>query len=231
MYTKQSGILHRLWFDFSETLLVDCFWPKFLDGVSRMTRSLAQLGWNAIFAPALALCVLTGAASDKSRHVSEVPGMIHVPMTRQATPYTCGAAVLASVHGTTIRSIENFAKIRNLRVNWRDAWTLKDLETSVAKGVPVIVLIQAYSDYPNVDWKNDWDDGHYVVVNGMDRNNVYMMDPSSRGTYTYIPRREFLDRWHDVDVEIRHVRFGMTISDPRKTKMSSYDRDEILRMR
>ena len=220
-----------------------------------MTRSLAQLGWNAIFAPALALCVLTGAASDKSRHVSEVPGMIHVPMTRQATPYTCGAAVLASVlhwidpnldftedqlardlksdpvHGTTIRSIENFAKIRNLRVNWRDAWTLKDLEPSVAKGVPVIVLIQAYSDYPNVDWKNDWDDGHYVVVNGMDRNNVYMMDPSSRGTYTYIPRREFLDRWHDVDVEIRHVRFGMTISDPRKTKMSSYDRDEILRMR
>ena len=100
-----------------------------------MTRSLAQLGWNAIFAPALALCVLTGAASDKSRHVSEVPGMIHVPMTRQATPYTCGAAVLASVlhwidpnldftedqlardlksdpvHGTTIRSIENFAKM------------------------------------------------------------------------------------------------------------------------
>ena len=220
-----------------------------------MTRSLAQLGWNAILAPAFALSLLTGAGSDKSRHVSEVPGMIHVPMTRQATSYTCGAAVLASVlhwidpnldftedqlardlksnpvDGTTIRSIENFAKIRNLRVNWRDGWTLKDLETSVAKGVPVIVLIQAYSDYPNVDYKNDWDDGHYVVVNGMDRDNVYMMDPSSRGTYTYIPRREFLDRWHDVDVEIRHARFGMTIVDSRKLKMSSYDRDEILRMR
>ncbi len=190
--------------------------------------------------------------------VEDVADFIHIPITRQATNYTCGAAVLASVlhwldpkldftedklarqlksnrtDGTTIASIDAFAKGLGLYVNWRDAWTIGDLEGSVAKGIPVIVLIQAYADFGSAgsayDWKNDWKNGHFVVVNGLDEKNVYMMDPSSRGTYTYIPRKDFLDRWHDVDIQVRHFNFGMTITNPRRMNFSSYDRDRFTRL-
>ena len=199
------------------------------------------------------------AATDSmDPRVEDVPDFIHIPITRQATDYTCGAAALASVlhwldprldftedklakllksnrsHGTTIRNIEAFAKGQGLHVAWRDGWTIGDLEGSLAKGIPVIVLIQAYADFEsarsNYDWKNDWSNGHYVVLNGLDEKNIYMMDPSSRGTYTYIPRKEFLDRWHDVDINVRHFNFGMTIIDPGRLKFSSYDRDRFTRL-
>ncbi len=232
-----------------------------------MVSIRALLRKTALFAayaatPNFFLPAFAGADSQ-SISASEVPGLIHIPITRQATSYTCGAAALASVlhwidpsldftedmlsrqlkssskHGTKIRNIDRLATSKGLSVSWRDGWTMEDLEKSLHMGRPVIVLIQAYAKAEVVgsvsdwkfDWKNDWKDGHYVVVNGIDTNNIYMMDPSSRGAYTYIPRQEFLDRWHDVDVESRHVHFGMTISDPRKTGVSAYDRDEITRLR
>lgn len=203
---------------------------------------------HAIFAALVPVCAF-GAV-----RVEDVPGLIHVPITRQATEYTCGAAALASVlhwidpgldftenklarelksdpgHGTRINEIESFAAKKGLFVASRDGWTLGELEKTIRSGQPVIVLIQAYRNVPAVKWKDDWDDGHYVVVNGIDARNVYMMDPSNRGSYTYIPRDEFVERWHDVDVEKKHLQFGMTISDPRKSRMSSYDRDTIQRL-
>ncbi len=216
--------------------------------LTRARSSMRALCCLAIFAAIVPVCAL-GAV-----RVDHVPGLIHVPITRQATEYTCGAAALASVlywidpefdftedklarelksdrvHGTRIADIESFAARKGLYVSWRDGWTLGDLEKSIKSGNPVLVLIQAYRSSPSVNWKDDWDDGHYVVVNGIDSRNVYMMDPSNRGSYTYIPREEFLDRWHDVDVHQKHYRFGMTISRPVKSRVARYDRDEITRL-
>src|SRR5205823_4615259 len=47
-------------------------------------------------------------------------------------------------------------------------------------------------------WATDWDDGHWVVAVGYDKNNLYFMDPSTAGRYTYIPKAQFLERWHDI---------------------------------
>jgi len=79
---------------------------------------------------------------------------------------------------------------------------LEDLEHAVDRGEPTIVAIQAWQSVSQRKdlrpWATDWDDGHYVVVIGYDAQNLYFMDPSTEGHYTYIPRAEFLERWHDV---------------------------------
>ncbi|MEY4630061.1 MAG: hypothetical protein RIQ81_181 [Pseudomonadota bacterium] len=194
------------------------------------------------------------AATGDQPRVGNVPGLIHLPITRQATNYTCGAAAVGSllhwlnpafdfsedhlaremksdnVHGTTIANIFRYARSLGLVVDWSDGWTLDSLEQSVKAGTPVLVLIQAYRDSPDIDWRTNWDDGHFVVVNGIDHENVYMMDPSARGNYTFIPRSEFMDRWHDVDIHVKHFQFGMTIRNPGGQVPSSFDRDAITRL-
>ena len=83
-----------------------------------------------------------------------------------------------------------------------DAVTLTDLEEAVDRGEPTIVDLQAWQDVPRVrdraPWANDWDDGHYIVLVGYDAENFYYMDPSTAGHYTYIPKDQFFERWHDV---------------------------------
>jgi len=88
---------------------------------------------------------------------------------------------------------------------------LKMLQSYLDKKIPVIVLIQAWSE-KKVDYAKDWDDGHYVVAIGYDNANVYFMDPATLGNYTYIPVREFMTRWHDIDgKDHRVVHFGLAM--------------------
>ena len=90
-----------------------------------------------------------------------------------------------------------------LRAEVRDtAPTLADLERAVDRGEPPIVDIEAWQDVESVKdlrpWSTDWRDGHYVVLVAYDRDDFFFMDPSTGRHYAYIPRRELLDRWHDV---------------------------------
>ena len=77
--------------------------------------------------------------------------------------------------------------------------TLEDLMRETDKGNPVIVAIQAWADDENTDYMDDCIDGHYVIVIGYDDDNLYFMDPSTLGCYTYMPKNVFLTRWHDID--------------------------------
>ena len=78
-----------------------------------------------------------------------------------------------------------------------------------------MVTYQAWSDKKHPDYKNEWDCGHYSVVKGMDAKNVYFEDPSSLGTRDYLPRQEFLDRWHDTDRHQRKLRnLGIVFTRP-----------------
>ena len=43
--------------------------------------------------------------------------------------------------------------------------------------------------------------GHYMVVIGIDNQNVYFEDPAILGSRGYITDQEFLDRWHDQYTE------------------------------
>ena len=189
---------------------------------------------------------------EELRSASAVGNLIRVPLTRQSSDYTCGVAVLQSilyfhdahddysedtlvkelkadpVNGTSYKAMADFARSKGYLVDIRTEMALDDIRNIIDNRVPVIVLIQAWADSP-ADYSRDWEDGHYAVAAGYDRENVYFMDPSTLGNYTYLPNQEFLDRWHDEDKGEQLNHFGMIISRPGRG--ISYDPDKVYPIR
>lgn len=130
--------------------------------------------------------------------------------------------------GTSYRAMADFAASKKYHVETKTGMTLEDLRRFLDDRTPVIVLIQAWADSP-VDYSTDWADGHYAVAIGYDMENVYFMDPSSLGNYTYLPNREFLDRWHDEDKGEWLDHFGMIVTRPGREL--SYDHDKAYPIR
>ncbi len=81
--------------------------------------------------------------------------------------------------------------------------TINDLRQALRDGYTTIIDIQAWHEDAlrrgPIDWKNTWEDGHYVVVVGLDNQYIYVMDPSLHGGYGFIPLHELMDRWHDYE--------------------------------
>jgi predicted double-glycine peptidase len=143
--------------------------------------------------------------------------LLSVPDVEQATDYSCGPAALEAVlahYGVAVaqRALSLEAKTsprtgaeaedlaaaalrHGVAADYRSGRTLAELEQEVARGDPPIAMIQAWRDKTGA-WARDWDDGHYVVVIGLDARAVYVEDPSTKGARGVIPRAEFLDRWH-----------------------------------
>ncbi len=144
-----------------------------------------------------------------------------VPDTRQSTEYSCGAAALQAVlnywgrdvgeedlmeilntdldSGTYPEDILRVAREMGLNAEYRENLTLEEIEASVHQGVPVIVDCQAWRSPAsgNVSWSDDWVDGHWMVVIGMDDENVYFEDPYILGSRGFMSRQEFEERWHN----------------------------------
>lgn len=174
--------------------------------------------------------------------VSEIPNLIHVPLVRQTTGYACGVAALQSVlgyygqdvradklekaldtrpeSGTDYRNILKYAANLGYNARIRRGLSLRQLERLIDARKPVIAVIQAWRDRRIPDWPNDWADGHYVVAVGYDDQNFYFMDPSTMGNYTYIPRNEFRDRWHDIDQRGRKLRHTGIVIDGKEPRFS-----------
>jgi hypothetical protein len=146
-----------------------------------------------------------------------------VPDVRQSTVYSCGASALQAVLqyygleeredelmkecrttealGTQPAQILGAAKARGLTATMKEGLDLNALETALWEKVPVICAIQAWSDSeaPGFSWAKAWEDGHYVIVIGLDSKYVYVEDPSLLGSRGMIPRTEFVERWHDYE--------------------------------
>lgn len=154
---------------------------------------------------------------------------LKVPLCRQGTDYTCGVAAMQCIlayyeedpprqdviakiaksgaaKGTSYKNLEKLAQDRGYEVmtykNEGKDIAINRLKGFLEDGKPVIVLIQAWD--PTVtapsQYENRTEDGHYVVAIGYDSENMYFMDPSTLGNYTYIPTQEFTDyRWHEND--------------------------------
>ncbi len=159
--------------------------------------------------------------------------LIHLPLTRQATCYTCGVAALQSVlayygiefredelakklkanthDGTAYARIAKHAEQLGLHVDIHKDMAIADLKALLDKKLPVICLLQAWKDKPR-SYADDWDDGHYVVAVGYDEKNIFFMDPSTLGNFAYVPTEEFVERWHDTDGKERLKHFGMAVS-------------------
>lgn len=165
--------------------------------------------------------------------------LIAVPMTRQATNYSCGAAAMQSMfgfygedlnedelvkllktnseEGTDYNEIVKVAKEKGYEVKVYKDMSLAQLKKQLDKKNPVLCLIQAWAE-KKVDYSTDWQDGHYVVAIGYDKSRIFFMDPSTLGNYTFIKNKDFLKRWHDKNSTESLNHFGLTI----KKKKSSY---------
>jgi predicted double-glycine peptidase len=103
--------------------------------------------------------------------------------------------------GTRPENIVRAAREFGLTAELREGLGLEDLEAALRKGTTAIVNIQAWREGQDKPWAETWEDGHYVILLGMDAANMYFEDPSLLGTRGVIVRREFLDRWHDYEGE------------------------------
>jgi uncharacterized protein len=141
--------------------------------------------------------------------------------TRQTTEYSCGASALQSVllywgkdvdehelmklmgtteeEGTYPEKIVHAARALGFEAEARANMTLEDVEKFTAEGHPIVALGQFWrtqSSVSSVD--EDWDNGHYIVLLGVDETHVYFQDPYARMSKAFVPRKTFEAHWHQV---------------------------------
>jgi uncharacterized protein len=171
--------------------------------------------------------------------------VVYHPLVRQQTPATCGVASLTSVlyrferyergerplahelhsnpsFGTNVQDIVRVARAHGLTASWREHLRLSDVRRYLGQGYSIIVELQAWRGPASKaqPWRKVEDDGHYVVLMGMDRKNAYFMDPAVAGKYAYVPLKELRERWHGwlnfKDGGYRRLRsLGVLIHGPR----------------
>ncbi|HZW97548.1 MAG TPA: C39 family peptidase [Bacillota bacterium] len=103
--------------------------------------------------------------------------------------------------------------------------TLDELCAYLDQRKPVICAIQAWAYLTASEYETEYDSGHYVIAIGYDVENIYFMDPSTLGAYAYIPKDEFIARWHDVGGEDTVDHFGIII-----TIKADYSKDLAYKM-
>ncbi len=142
--------------------------------------------------------------------------------TRQVTEYSCGASALQSVlgywgkdvdeaelmrllhttpeAGTYPEDIVSGARSLGFEAQAKENLTLDEVEQFTSDGNPMIGLAQVWRSQsgsaPSVE--EDWDNGHYIVVLGVDSDYVYFQDPYVRMSKAFVPRKMFEAHWHQV---------------------------------
>ncbi|MCB1693830.1 MAG: N-formylglutamate amidohydrolase [Pseudomonadales bacterium] len=162
------------------------------------------------------------ATLEKVRHLRKPPKMIELSNLRQTFDFDCGVKALQGVFayygieeradalirelnadpelGTSMEAMIDAAERRGFIVDAGTRWTLERLRGELDAGRPVIVPMQAWADRHLTirQWRENYDDGHYVVVIGYDGPIWYFEDPASFHR-TWLKEKEFLARWHDMD--------------------------------
>jgi predicted double-glycine peptidase len=142
--------------------------------------------------------------------------------TRQSTEYSCGASALRSVLsywgsqvdeaelikllgtsedvGTYPEDIVRGARALGFDAEAVDNLTLDAVQKFTATGSPMIALGQVWRSRQksNTSVIDDWDDGHYIVVLGVDQDYVYFQDPYIRMSKGFVPRGTFEALWHQA---------------------------------
>jgi predicted double-glycine peptidase len=143
--------------------------------------------------------------------------------TRQVTEYSCGASALQSVlgywgkdvderelmklmgtteeEGTYPEKMVHAARTLGFDAEARQDLTLDEVRKFTSEGHPMIALAQVWrsqSQAAKKRLKDEWDAGHYIVVLGVDDENVYFQDPYVRMCKAFVSRRTFEAHWHQV---------------------------------
>lgn len=160
----------------------------------------------------------------KVRHINEK--VLNFPILRQAFSYDCGAVCVQSVlayYGIEVRESKLFPilfqnKTRNKGVDIRNmteafdhfgltctlrkGMSIEELTRYIDKGVPVIILLQAWAVNEVENWRRHYTDGHYVVAVGRVDDNVIFEDPALMNR-AYLTVDELRERWHGLDDDDR----------------------------
>jgi predicted double-glycine peptidase len=170
----------------------------------------------------------------------------------QITDYSCGASALRIVlsywgrdveeaelmellHtnaevGTNPEDIVNGARSLGFEAQLSENLSVDELARLTADGNPVIVLGQMWRSESEFDrpLEDVWDNGHYVVVLGVDTDYVYLQDPYIQMGKAFAARKSFEDHWHQVmggnlGKNRKLIHLGIVIRGkwPAKTKMKS----------
>lgn len=96
--------------------------------------------------------------------------------------------------GTNDISIKRVAKFYGFNVEIKNRASFTDIQKWLNKEVPVIVdwFTRGRSNYNN----SEVPDGHYSVVVGLNKENIYLQDPEI-GAMRAIKRDDFLRVWFD----------------------------------
>lgn len=150
--------------------------------------------------------------------------ILDFPELRQVYNYDCGASALQSVltyygyeeredtlmaklgtvstdienNGTDIKAIVTIAKKYDVEAEVDYDIDILTLKGIVKRGMPVIVLLQAYNEDKSHDYRNTYTDGHYVVCIGWSNDRLIFEDPSSYYR-TSLTEDELMERWHALD--------------------------------
>ena len=158
---------------------------------------------------------------------------------RQVTEYSCGACSLQAVLaywgrpvderelmqqletseavGTYPEDLVRVAGDMGFRAAVKENVTLDELAAFTRDGRPVIALLQGWrSSGDATPVEEDWSNGHWVVVLGVDATYVYFQDPYARMSKAFVPRETFEAHWHqamggDLEASPRLVHLGVFI--------------------
>ena len=157
--------------------------------------------------------------------------LLPFPKLRQTYGYDCGAVAIESILGyygleiregvllklakttksgtyppNVIKTLEKYG----LKCHVGE-FTILDIKKYIDKKIPIILLIQAWTEKKKINWEKDWNDGHYVVAIGYDKKRIYFEDPSSLAR-TYLNYKELEKRWHDKDKYGKsYINFGIAV--------------------
>lgn len=182
-------------------------------------------------------------ATAQARKPALPENALPVPLGMQENDFSCGPAALRAVlrylgawsgsesklykildtsseHGTLPESLVAGARHFGLQASVEQSMSIERLRALFALQKIIILELQAWRDAERqtVAWRDNWDDGHYVVLIGIDDDFAYFMDPSTGSAYTYLPLSELMERWHDVNEvrkdphEWRDIQLGVIIS-------------------
>jgi predicted double-glycine peptidase len=181
----------------------------------------------------------------QSLQESQKMSMIDLHIGKQVYDYDCGVQALQTVMtyygvemdrdelmrtlgtteegGTPPQAMIEAAQSYDFEVKSGTQWSLNQLKQYVDAGTPVIVLLQAWADrYMTLDdWRRDWDNGHYAIVIGVNKDVLLFEDPATIRR-TWLREREFLARWHDMNTKTgeKYEHFGMVLLGKQPAKLS-----------
>jgi hypothetical protein len=102
--------------------------------------------------------------------------------------------------GTYPEDIVRGARSLGFDAEMKEHLTLDEVERRTANGDPMIALGQVWGSQKDgvSSVADEWNNGHYIIVLGVDKDYVYFQDPYVRMSKAFVPRKSFEEHWHQA---------------------------------